>query len=249
MARPLILLCNDDGYRAPGISGLRDVLTHLAQVVICAPHTEQSAASHALSIHRPLRLEQHGPDLFSLDGTPADCVYVAVHAGNRVLPRWPDLVVSGVNDGVNLGADAFYSGTVAAAREGALRGIPSIAFSAGSGASLDQACLVARRLVERVLVAGLSEPLLLNVNFPPGSDWPVRTTRPGKRLYTEGVEFRRDPRDKEYLWIGGPGASHQPLAGSDTEAYDGGVVGVTPLVLDLWSAEQQALTEHIVSQL
>ncbi len=245
----LILLCNDDGYRAAGIRALRDALATFADVVICAPVTEQSAASHSLSIHRPLRLVQHADALFSVDGTPADCVYVALHAGTRVLPRAPDLVVSGLNDGVNLGADVFYSGTVAAAREGALRGHAALAVSAGNGADLAAASKVSARLARAMLEVASPRPLLLNANFPAGCNWPVRATCSGERIYQEGVEFRSDPRGKEYLWIGGPGAEHRPGRESDTDAYDEGVVGVTPLVLDLWNPRQRASAEKIVARL
>jgi 5'-nucleotidase len=129
-ARPLVLLSNDDGVTAKGLLALRDALAKDADVVICAPDQNQSATSHSLSLHRILRLRRVDEGVFTLDGTPADCVYVALHAGTRVLPRRPDLVVSGMNHGLNLGGDVFYSGTVAAAREAALRGIPSIASSA-----------------------------------------------------------------------------------------------------------------------
>jgi len=249
MGSKVILLANDDGYRATGIRSLRDALATFAEVVICAPETEQSAASHSLSIHRPLRLIRRADGVFSVDGTPADCVYVALHAGTRVLPRAPDLVVSGLNDGVNLGADVFYSGTVAAAREGALRGHPALAVSAGNGADPAAACKVAARLAQAMLELALPEPLLLNANFPAGSAWPVRATRSGERIYQEGVEFRSDPRGKEYLWIGGPGAEHRPGRESDTDAYDEGVVGVTPLVLDLWNPRQRTSAEQIVARL
>ena len=131
MLRPLVLLSNDDGFASPGIRAMRAALLEAgAEVVLLAPETEQSASSHALSLHRPLRLRAVEPGVFALDGTPADCVYVALHAGTRVLPRRPDFVVSGINHGMNLGQDAFYSGTIAAAREGALRGIPALATSA-----------------------------------------------------------------------------------------------------------------------
>ena len=249
MPGPLILLCNDDGFRADGIAVLRSAFDAMGEVVICAPEVQQSAASHSLSIHRPLRITGHGPGVYSVDGTPADCVYVALHAGERVLCRRPDLVVSGLNDGVNLGADAFYSGTVAAAREAALRGVPALAVSAAKGADLEAAARVSVRLARAVLGVADRPALLLNVNFPPGRDWPVRATRQGQRVYTEGLEFRRDPRGNEYLWIGGPGARHPPSNGSDTEAFDEGVVGVTPLVLDSWDSELQPLAEEIVSRL
>lgn len=247
MTRPLVLLSNDDGYRSTGIAALRSALAEVADVVVCAPDAEQSAASHALSLHRPLRLFRHGEGVFSVDGTPADCVYVALYAVGRVLPRRPDVVVSGMNHGVNLGDDVFYSGTVAAAREGALKGLPSIALSAAFDADLDAACRLGARLVLELAAHKDEGPILLNVNVPPGKDWAVRATRLGSRIYVDEVDFRKDPRGREYLWIGGPGASHRPVAGSDTEAYDQGVVGVTPLVLDLWGRSFQERAEAIVA--
>jgi 5'-nucleotidase len=234
--RPLVLLANDDGYRARGLNLLAVALRPLADVIVCAPEVEQSAASHALSLHRPLRLFEHGEGVYSVDGTPADCVYVALHAENRVLPRRPDAVVSGVNHGVNLGDDVFYSGTVAAAREGALKGIPSLAVSAAAGADLAAAATLAARLTIALASLGTG-PALINVNVPEGRDWTLRPTRLGRRIYRDEVEFRRDPRGREYLWIGGPGADHHPVPGSDTEAFDAGEVGITPLVLDLWHRE------------
>jgi len=247
--RPLVLLSNDDGYRASGIVLLQRSLQEIADVVVCAPESEQSAMSHSLSLHRPLRLYEREPGLFSVDGTPADCVYVALHAKGRVLPRRPDLVVSGLNHGVNLGDDVFYSGTVAAAREGALKGVTSMAVSAAYDADQPSACAMAARLVRALLGAQLKKPLLLNVNFPGGSSWPLTATRLGARVYREEIEFRHDPRGREYLWIGGPGVEHRAVAGSDTEAFDKGVIGVTPLVLDLWDRDQQAEAELIVTAL
>ena len=120
-----ILLSNDDGFFAPGLQVLRTALATFAEVVVCAPESNQSATSHSLSLNRILRLRDHGHGIHSVDGTPADCVYVALNSGTRLLPRRPDLVVSGMNHGPNLGTDVFYSGTVAAAREGALRGVPA----------------------------------------------------------------------------------------------------------------------------
>lgn len=244
--RPLILLSNDDGYRAPGINLLARALDPHADVFVCAPEVEQSGASHALSLHRPLRLFRHGERVFSVDGTPADCVYVAIHAEGRVLPRRPDVVVSGVNHGVNLGDDVFYSGTVAAAREGALKGIPSLALSATADADYEAAAELGARLTLALCTTG-SDPILLNVNIPRGRDWPLRATRLGRRIYRDEVEFRRDPRGREYLWIGGPGADHRPLAGSDTEAFDEGVVGITPLVLDLWHRDGAERAEALAA--
>jgi 5'-nucleotidase len=230
--RPLVLVSNDDGYRAEGLQRLARALSSAADVVVCAPEVEQSAASHALSLHRPLRLFRHGDNVFSVDGTPADCVYVALYGAARVLPRRPDLVISGVNHGVNLGDDVFYSGTVAAAREAALKGIPALAVSAARDADLEAAAAFGARLALEIHALG-GEPQLYNVNIPSGQSWPVRATHLGRRIYRDEVEFRRDPRGREYLWIGGPGADHGDAPGSDTEAFDRGTVGITPLVLDL----------------
>jgi len=248
VARPLFLLSNDDGYRAAGLNALRLALLEHGDVVVCAPDSEQSASSHALSLHRPLRLHEHGSGIFSVDGTPADSVYVAIHSGSRLLPRRPDVVVSGMNHGNNLGDDVFYSGTVAAAREAALKGIPSLAFSAAPEADSERAAAVGAKLALGLAVAN-EGPILLNANVPPGNGWSIRATRLGRRIYRDEVEYRRDPRGREYLWIGGPGFEHRPVVGSDTEAFDEGVIGVTPLVLDLWSRDQQESAERVVDTL
>jgi 5'-nucleotidase len=247
--RPLILLANDDGFRAQGISALRAALLPHADVVVCAPDSEQSASSHSLSLHRPLRLSEHGEGIFSIDGTPADCVYTAFYAGTRILPRRPDLVLSGLNHGANLGDDVFYSGTVAAAREGALRGVPALALSAGLDANRVEAAAEAARIALALWQAQPTGPLLINVNIPPGGPWERRATRLGGRFYTDEVEFRKDPRGREYLWLGGPGVEHRPVAGSDTEAYDAGIIGLTPLVLDLWARDAAKHAELVAEDL
>jgi len=243
--RPLVLLSNDDGYRARGLALVRAELAKFAEVVVCAPSSQQSAASHALTLHRPLRLKSRGEGIFSVDGTPADCVYVAFHAGDRVLPRRPDLVVSGLNHGVNLGDDVFYSGTVAAAREGALKGVPSLAVSAAHDADMSAAAECAARIAKSVTDASLDRAVLLNANFPTGSSWPVRATRLGTRRYLSSIEFRHDPRGREYLWISGQSVEHDNHSDSDTQAFDAGDVGLTPLVLDLWGASQQDVAKKV----
>jgi 5'-nucleotidase len=230
----LVLLSNDDGFLSPGLGVARRDLGALGEVVTCAPETEQSAASHSLSLNRSLRLRRHSaePPVFAVDGTPADCVYVALHSGTRVLSRRPDLVVSGINRGLNLGQDAFYSGTIAAAREGALRGIPALAVSAEVGADLDAiAALTAR--IARTLLEGDGTRRLLSLNVPRTWNGEVRPARLGSRLYEETVDFRKDPRGKEYLWIGGPGVSHERDPGSDTDAYEDGAASLSSLLLDL----------------
>jgi 5'-nucleotidase len=248
--RPLILLSNDDGFRAPGLLRMRAALAEIGEVVVCAPHTEQSASSHSISLSVPLRLREHEAGLFSVDGTPADSVYVALCSHGRVLPRRPDLVVSGINHGLNLAGDVFYSGTVAAAREAALRGVRGLALSAALGADLGGAAACGVSIARAFLAEPLSKPgqgMLLNVNFPPGDRWSVRATRLGSRTYEDVAEFRVDPRGGEYLWLGGSLPTHGEAAGSDTEAYDQGVVGVTPLSLEMWDSGQQLLVERIAA--
>jgi 5'-nucleotidase len=247
MSRPLILVSNDDGYSAPGLHTLRRALQTFADVVVCAPASEQSATSHSISLNRPLRLWEREPGVFTIDGTPADCVYVALHAAKRVVPRTPDLVVSGLNHGLNLGNDVFYSGTVAAAREGALRGVRAMATSASLQTDGEAACAVVADLAQLLLKVDTREAVLLNVNFPPGKAWRVRATELGSRVYQDGVHFRNDPRGGEYLWIGSGGVHHTGNEHSDTAAYDDGDVGVTPLSLQLWASHHQSLTHQIVA--
>jgi 5'-nucleotidase len=253
-----VLLSNDDGYASGGLRALRDALAAWAEVVVVAPETEQSATSHSLTLHRPLRSRRVEERIFAVDGTPADCVYVALHAEGRFLPRWPDLVLSGINRGLNLGQDAFYSGTVAAAREGALRGIPAIAVSSHTKADRPKAAELASRLAQELYaathVAGAARPSpmaarktpLLNLNVP--ADWTgeIRRTRLGARLYEEVIEVRLDPRGREYMWLGGPGVRHERDEGSDTDAYDDGAASITPLVLDLTAVDDGGLTDRLV---
>lgn len=246
--RPLILLANDDGYRSEGLRVLARALAKWAEVVVCAPDNEQSASSHSLSLYRPLRLLRHDENVYSVDGTPADSVYVALYA-EGVLPREPDLVVSGMNHGLNLGVDVFYSGTVAAAREGALRGYVALAVSASPEADPEAAAQEASRIARGLVEVGMQGPRLFNVNFPPGSRWPIRATRLGRRVYGGGVLARHDPRGKPYFWIAGSEVVHEASPGSDTEAYDQGIVGVTPLVLDLWSSALEPDAQLLVDAL
>jgi 5'-nucleotidase len=232
MGRALILLSNDDGVRASGLACLREALLEIGDVVVVAPEQEQSASSHAISLHRPLRFTTHGDSIFSVEGTPADCVYTALFGGTRFLPRTPDVVISGMNRGLNLAGDVHYSGTVAAAREAAIRGVRAIAFSADTDADLRSTCRVARRLVTSVIEEDDRSAILLNVNFPPGAKWPLVVTRLGSRIYRDGVEFRQDPRGREYIWLGGPpGVRHLSDADTDTGAFERGCASVTPLEL------------------
>lgn len=245
--RPLILLTNDDGHLADGIRALRAALRPHADVVLVAPETEQSATSHTLTLHRPLRLRQVEPGVHALDGTPADCVYVALHAMDKVLPRRPDLVVSGLNHGPNLGSDVFYSGTVGGAREGALRGIPSLAASADTASNRTLACELAASVAMALFRKAAGQGVLMNLNVPPGAGpWTVRRTVLGARLYAEQVTFAQDPRGREYLWIGGAQPTHRHVGDSDTAAFDEGVASLTPLMLDLTSHADEALAASLV---
>jgi 5'-nucleotidase len=241
--RPLILLANDDGYARHGIRTMREALRASFDTIIVAPELEQSATSHSLSLHRPLRLRKAEDGVWALDGTPADCIYVALHHPS-VLPRRPDLVVSGMNHGLNLGQDVFYSGTVAAAREAALRNIPAIAASAARGVDVERACGVIAGLASKVLAA--KTRILLNVNFPPRWTGELRATRVGTRLYEELVDLRKDPRGRDYLWIGGANVHHDPDPGSDTDAHDLGIASVTPLGLDLTAHEEMKTAESLI---
>lgn len=245
---PLILVSNDDGFFSDGLRALRRRLARLGRVVVCAPQTEQSSTSHSITLNRPLRLIEQEPDVFSVDGTPADCVYVALCAGDRVLARRPSLVVSGINHGPNLGRDVFYSGTVAAAREAALRGVPALAFSADSQADFDAAAEVASRIAESMLALSRQGDLggpLLNANFPAEGSQDVVPTRLGVRRYEERIDFRSDPRGVEYLWVGGSGIEHEGKPDTDTGAFDRGEVGLTPLSLELWAPEQADLARAL----
>lgn len=253
-----MLLSNDDGYASRGIRALFDALRSWADVVMVAPETEQSASSHSLSLHRPLRSRRIETDVFAIDGTPADCVYVALHAGTRFLPRWPDIVCSGINRGLNLGQDAFYSGTIAAAREGALRGIPAVAASAHVKADLgpiaELVAKLARSLFEETKATAMPRPgpsvsrrtPLLNLNFPQTWTGELRRTRLGARVYEEVIDVRHDPRGREYMWLGGPGVRHDPEPGTDTDAYDEGAASITPLILDLTRSDDGGLSERLI---
>jgi 5'-nucleotidase len=244
---PLILVSNDDGVHARGIEALRRALAPLGRVVTVAPEREHSAGSHAITLSRPLRHRLLAEDVHAIDGTPVDCVYVALHH-HALLPREPDLLVSGINHGPNLGLDVFYSGTVAAAREAALRGIPSMALSMVSRGDMEAAADHAKQMARRLLEA--EQPggprVLLNVNFPGPEPAGVRATRLGRRHYSEGVDIRQDPRGREYFWIGGPGgAHHPPIEGADTEAVDQGFVSVTPLLIRATNPEHMGLAAYV----
>jgi 5'-nucleotidase len=234
--KPLILLANDDGIAARGLNTIARHLEDLGELWVVAPNQERSATSHAITLDRPLRAQERQPRWWAIDGTPADCIYLsALH----ILPRAPDLVVSGINHGFNLGSDFFYSGTVAAAVEAAIRGFPAFAISMGRGPDKEQfeaAARFGRALAHAILAKGLPPKTLLNVNVPNrgplrGYQW----TRLGQRVYRDQVEERKDLRGRRYFWIGGPELDAEEVPGSDVTAVRNDLVSVTPLDLDLTS--------------
>jgi 5'-nucleotidase len=229
-----ILISNDDGYLAPGIQALAEALASVADIVVVAPDSNRSGASNSLSLDRPLSVQQAANGFYFVNGTPTDCVHVAL---TGLLDYRPDLVVSGINNGPNMGDDTLYSGTVAAATEGFLFGIPAIAFSQAEHGwtHVDAAARVAREIVLRRFDE-LASPYLLNVNIP---NLPyeqlgaVVATRLGRRHQSEGVIRALDPRGREIFWIGPPGATKDAGEGTDFHATASGLVSVTPLQVDL----------------
>ena len=235
----LFLVTNDDGYLAPGIRALAAAVEPLGEVVIVAPDREQSATSHSLTLHHPLRARQIEDRMWHIDGTPTDCVMLAV---NALLDRKPDYVLSGINHGGNMGEDVSYSGTVSAAMEGALLGIPSVAISLVHG---DERWMegyeeVVLRLVQRIVEEPGADLFpagsLLNINLPdrdPGEVRGVRITSLGKRFYSDPVVVAKDPHGKTYYWIGGGAATWESPEGSDYWAVEEGYVSITPIHLDM----------------
>ncbi|HUK62930.1 MAG TPA: 5'/3'-nucleotidase SurE [Dongiaceae bacterium] len=230
-----ILLTNDDGIASPALAQLRRVLSPFGRVVTIAPDRNQSASSQSLTLHRPLRIHEVGEDTYSVDGTPTDCVLVAFHGelGDR-----PDFVVSGINHGPNMGEDVFYSGTVAAAIEGVLQGVPGVAASLVTRKETDfrEPADVVGHIVRQVLERGLTRRLLLNINLPfiPAAELKgVRITRLGTRQYADTLVRKVDPRGRDYFWIGGEDPVWRPDEGTDFHSVDAGYVSVTPLQLEL----------------
>jgi len=235
-----ILVSNDDGYFAPGITLLAEALARLGEVTVVAPERDRSGASNSLTLDRPLVVRRAPNGYYSVNGTPTDCVHIAV---TGLLDFTPDVIVSGVNLGANMGDDTIYSGTVAAAVEGYLLGIPSLAVSLTSkeGSHFESAIGVALELVERLARAPFGEPVLLNVNVPdvaPGALRGIEITRLGKRHKAEPVIKLTTPRGESAYWIGPAGAAADAGPGTDFHAVDNRRVSVTPLRMDLTHSAQ-----------
>ncbi len=227
----LILLTNDDGIGAPGLTHLERALAPLGRIVTVAPAGERSAASHALTLMSPLRIHAAGDDRYAVDGTTADCILVAM---NKILPQPPHLVVSGINAGNNLGDDTVYSGTVAGAREGSMYGIPSVAFSLRYAAVMDFAFWAGRAaaLCRRLLDSPLPPGIFLNVNFPDAPPRGVRTTRLSRKFARSSIYENDDPRGMKYYWIGEDESSWDQADDTDFWAVTNGYVSITPLHRD-----------------
>ncbi len=227
-----ILLSNDDGISAAGLQALKQSLSPLEETWVVAPDRNQSAVSHALTLYRPLRIDEVAKRCFTVDGTPTDCVKLGI---DQILPMRPRLVVSGINHGANLGDDVTYSGTVSAAFEATLLGVPAIAVSQMGRVAFDfsVAASFVRALVARVLVYGLPPDTLLNINVPEGEVTGYAITRQGKRRYDAEIIEKVDPRGRKYYWIGGDEPGHVVEEGTDFAAVHSGLISITPLHLDL----------------
>lgn len=241
-----ILLSNDDGYFAPGMQALADALGGVGEIVVVAPEQNRSGASNSLTLDRPLFLKQAANGFYFVNGTPTDCVHLAV---TGMLDYQPDIIVSGINNGANMGDDTIYSGTVAAATEGFLLGIPSVAISLTSheGKYFATAGRVAREIVERFIANPIREPVLLNVNVPdiPHADLRgTEVTRLGRRHKAEPVVAMRSPRNETVYWVGAAGAAADAGPGTDFNAVERGCVSITPLQIDLTHTAQLTAITH-----
>ncbi|MEZ5065426.1 MAG: 5'/3'-nucleotidase SurE [bacterium] len=231
-----ILLSNDDGVLARGLRALRAAFVQAGhEVFVVAPDREQSASSHSITLDRPLRLREVEPGVHAVDGTPTDCVLVGMHG---LMEQRPDLVVSGINHGPNMGEDVTYSGTVAAAFEGYILGVPSLAASMRDRehGDYEAAAGVVVQLAERAHEWAGGRPVILNVNFPagPSAEWgPVCVTRLGTRRYSDELIEKVDPRGRKYYWIGGSEPTWDEADGTDFATVHEGGISVTPLHLDL----------------
>lgn len=232
--RPRILITNDDGIHSEGISALEAAMNEIGEVYVVAPASEMSGASHSLTLERPLRIRQIDERHWTVDGTPTDCVTLAL---NRILidDERPDICVSGINHGANLGDDATYSGTVAGAMEATILGIPGLAFSLVATRTHDftESARVAIDVTRKALAEGIPDWTLLNVNVPKGTPKGIRVTRQGFKEAKPVISEHIDPRGKPYYWIGEVREGFRAAGGTDFEAVDEGYVSVTPMRTDL----------------
>jgi len=230
-----ILLSNDDGFQAPGLAVLANTLKQLGELTVVAPDRNRSAASNSLTLNRPLNVQLADNGFYKVDGTPTDCVHLAI---TGILDKEPDIVISGPNDGPNMGDDVLYSGTVAAATEGRFLGLPAIAVSMGSfePQHYKTACWAIEKILRKLQQTRLNDDTILNVNVP---DLPIeqikgfRSTRLGNRHKSEGVIRQKNPRNEDIYWVGPPGEAQDAGEGTDFYAVKQGFISVTPLQIDL----------------
>ncbi|UCC66663.1 MAG: 5'/3'-nucleotidase SurE [Deltaproteobacteria bacterium] len=232
-----ILVTNDDGVFSEGLSILANTMEALGEVYVVAPDRERSAAAHSLTLHRPLRVEEVSPGVYAVDGTPVDCVNLAVYG---IIRGRPDLVVSGINKGPNLGEDVVYSGTVSAAFEATFLGIPAIAISLASRRDFKYqvAANFALKVAKNIMQVGLPAETFLNINVPNVEENEIRSckiTRQGKRVFGDAVVEKVDPRGKKYYWIGGEEEGFQDIEGTDFHAIANNHISITPLCVNLTS--------------
>lgn len=238
--KPRILVTNDDGIHAEGIQALEEALSEIGDVYVVAPASEMSGASHSLTLARPLRIRRIDDRHWTVDGTPTDCVTLAL---NMILPpeERPDICASGINHGANLGDDASYSGTVAGALEATILGVSGLAFSLVSSREHDfrQSAAVAREITAKALAEGIPDGTLLNINIPIGRAKGFRVTRQGFKAAQPVITEHTDPRGKLYYWIGEVREGFRAEGGTDFEAIDDGYVSITPMRSDM--TDHQAL--------
>ena len=232
--KPRILITNDDGIHSEGIAALEAAMNEIGEVYVVAPASEMSGASHSLTLERPLRIRQIDDRHWTVDGTPTDCVTLAL---NRILGNGdrPDICVSGINHGANLGDDATYSGTVAGAMEATILRVPGLAFSLVASRSHDftESARVAIEVTRKALAEGIPEWTLLNVNIPRGTPKGIRVTKQGFKEARPVISEHIDPRGKPYYWIGEVREGFRAAGGTDFEAVDEGFVSITPMRTDL----------------
>jgi 5'-nucleotidase len=235
---PLILVSNDDGVYSDGIRTLAKQLKELGRVVVVAPDQQKSATSHSITLHRPLRVRKISTDVYSVDGTPTDCINLGI---NEIIKQLPDLIVSGINRGANLGDDAHYSGTVSAAVEGGILGVRAIAISvvARQRVAYKPAASFCTRLAKKVLKDGLPKGIILNVNVPNLPTSKIKGyqfTKQGKRNYGDIIVEKIDPRGQKYYWIGGDETGFVDIPDSDCNVVAEGKISITPIRVNLTDA-------------
>ena len=233
---PHILLTNDDGIAGPGLTALRKAIAPLGRTVVVAPDRDNSAVSHALTMNRPLRVIKLDESVYTLDGTPTDCVAIGL---GRIMKKKPDLLISGINSGSNLGDDITYSGTVSAAVEGTMYSVPSMAVSLAGPPPYDftAAAMVTAKLAAMILARGLPENTLMNVNVPQETIAGIRITRQGRRLWENSIHETYDPHGRMHYWIGGGTPVRDSALDTDVHAIQSGFISVTPIHLDLTNHE------------